>query len=304
MKKIHTAQKGFTLIELLMVISIIGLLSSIVIGNVNSGREKGELAAKQKFATHNHRAIGAYGISQWDFDEGSGGIAYNSASNNPGVISGASWITDSSELYNKRGSALSFDGNDYVSAGIIDEISGSNPRSISVWIKTTNTSSAGFFDSARCSASYQAFQLFTVQENGSGGSPPTNPGGIALAMWNMDLYMPIGINAVADGEWHHIFVSIDSTGEVAMYFDGEKPNVHLWNSGWTTREQPFTLPQTLNTYLGNTYIGRTYCTYWGTGSSYFTGQIDEVRLYEDSLIASDVKRLYEKQKIKFLAKGL
>ena len=48
-------------------------------------------------------------IAYWSFDEGSGGIAYDSAGSNDGTIYGASWVDGIS------GHALSFDGvDDYI----------------------------------------------------------------------------------------------------------------------------------------------------------------------------------------------
>ena len=38
-------KKGFTLIELLIVIAVIGILSSIIIGSLNSSRQKSKVAA-------------------------------------------------------------------------------------------------------------------------------------------------------------------------------------------------------------------------------------------------------------------
>jgi hypothetical protein len=60
------------------------------------------------FTTWPEPNIEANLVSLWKFDEGSGGTAYDSASDNDGTIYGASWTTG------QIGGALDFDGsNDY-----------------------------------------------------------------------------------------------------------------------------------------------------------------------------------------------
>ena len=61
--------KGFTLIELLMVIAIVSLLSSIAMGPLQEAREKGRIAAGQKFSSSLHHAIGDELIGEWKFDQ-------------------------------------------------------------------------------------------------------------------------------------------------------------------------------------------------------------------------------------------
>jgi hypothetical protein len=52
-------------------------------------------------------------IGWWEFDEGSGSTAYDSASGNNGAITGAAWFDDPCQ-----GMCLSFDGDkDYVTVG-------------------------------------------------------------------------------------------------------------------------------------------------------------------------------------------
>ena len=61
--------KGFTLIELLVVISVISLMSTIILGSLNDAREKGRIAAGQKFGASLHHAIGDELVGEWKFDQ-------------------------------------------------------------------------------------------------------------------------------------------------------------------------------------------------------------------------------------------
>ena len=77
-------------------------------------------------------------VGWWKFDEGSGTVAYDSSGNghDGNLTNGPTWVAG------KIGGALSFDGvNDHVIAHNFLGIGGSNPRSISAWIKTVSSSS-------------------------------------------------------------------------------------------------------------------------------------------------------------------
>ena len=65
---------GFTLVELLVVISIIGLLSSIVLVSFSNSRDKARLAKSQQFDAQISHALGAYAVGIWRFEEGTGTI--------------------------------------------------------------------------------------------------------------------------------------------------------------------------------------------------------------------------------------
>jgi prepilin-type N-terminal cleavage/methylation domain-containing protein len=60
----RSGQKGFTLIELLVVIAIIGLLSSVILGSLNSARKKGRDARRLSDVKEIQVALELYYSSQ------------------------------------------------------------------------------------------------------------------------------------------------------------------------------------------------------------------------------------------------
>ena len=64
---------GFVIIEVLVVVAIMGILSSVVLGNVRSAREKAEIAMGKAFDSHIYRVIGLSLLSKWSLENGAAG---------------------------------------------------------------------------------------------------------------------------------------------------------------------------------------------------------------------------------------
>jgi hypothetical protein len=76
-------------------------------------------------------------VAYWKFDEGTGSAVYDSTKNgNNGTITGATWVTG------KAGTALSFDGNDYVSISDSVDLSSAN-ITVGAWVNPANTGNLG-----------------------------------------------------------------------------------------------------------------------------------------------------------------
>jgi len=212
-------------------------------------------------------------ISHWRFDEGSGAIAYDSASNNDGTIYGAAWTAG------YLGGALDFDGlNDYVNVVDSDDsLDIEDNITIAVWVKLDyfNLHDHDFF----------------VGKQPTGTSRTNYPGNYIFRTTPFNGYIHFhhqtgtrdnqiskysSTSGIGLGAWHHVSVTLVEGGNVNFYIDGSPAG---------------TVPQ-----LGIFGLLNDEPVRIGTRKdawSYFHGLLDEVRIYDRALSAVEIEQIYQ-----------
>jgi len=200
-------------------------------------------------------------IAQWQFDEGSGTTAGDSAGDNDGAVNGAEWVIG------QIGGALSFDGvDDYVSipdADVFDFNDGD--VSIGMWFMTSEYADQSLMK-FRDYDDGPILEVYTSTVYGNLGSR-AEPGG-AIVAYNA--------GRVDDGDWHHVAVSLENgtTAGYELYFDGTLVGMSTFSgefSGWDAIA------------IGND----------ADGGGYFNGSIDDVRVYGRAISSLEAYLLYE-----------
>ena len=209
-------------------------------------------------------------VGWWKFDETDGNHSYDSSGNqNDGnLTNGPTWVEG------KIGGALSFDGiDDYMITPNFEGIGGTNPRSITAWIKTTD------LNAPICSYGLDQTGekwIFRVQSDiGTNGSLRTEASG----GWK------VGSTPVINGQWTFVCSILDAgsdnISDVLHYVNG---NLEEFSS---------VQPVSLNTSLsGQLRVGRTVPPMEGNWANYFAGLIDDLRIYDRALSVDEVKALY------------
>jgi len=201
----------------------------------------------------------------WPFDDGSGAVAVDGSGSGNGNDATLVNMEEADWVDGVVGKCLSFDGNDeYVNCGAVYSI-GINDVSVSLWFKSNDLSQQYLFINKSDFA--DNFMKLILQDNGQ-----------------LDLYteQDAGINSHVvetirgwnDGKWHHVVITREgAVGKI--YVDGVSLNVagatKAGNIGGATEW----------------WIGQS-----GVDVSYFVGLIDEVRIYNTVLTASEIKALY------------
>ena len=204
----------------------------------------------------------------WSFNNQENPGYDDSGNNHQGTVNGATWTPNGIIK-----GALSFDGNDYLS--LSDFTSSDSQGTMVAWVKQSMpTGPAGLIYAEGSSTSNKPYIAF-----GFNGSKLFFARDVYGTTSNYQGKVDVGAN---DGEWH--FITFLSDGETnQFYFDGEE--VHLT---WQDSHEPYGIwfdDQSTNT---NSFGVCNRPDHWG----FFTGTIDEARIYNRTLSQEEILDLY------------
>jgi hypothetical protein len=194
------------------------------------------------------------------------GNANNVKGNYNGTVNGA---TPTKGRDNVSNTAYSFDGvNDYIEFGE-GVLSGDGEFSILIWINTVSrpTTTSRILQQ-RDSTGFNGEYMLDILSDGK----------IKFFTYsNGNKWVVTGNSAVDNGSWHHFaFVQKDNGGQ--MYLKGSLEDTD--NSGGKVN-----LLSTIKTYVGADRRD------WNTSPKYFSGKVDDLRIYSRALSASEIQTL-------------
>ena len=202
----------------------------------------------------------------WSFDEGNSSVIEDNIESYDGVLKNGPVLACGA-----IGGAIELDGvNDYIEIESYDGIEGTGARTISAWVKTTDTT--GVIVSWGEPGADGQFSAMYI-ENGC----------LGFSAWGGQA---IGQTNIADGGWHHVMAMMDassSINDVDLYVDGIIESVNI--------DQDIDI-NTATVY--HVQIGRIYEPAGSTlyQAYYYNGLIDEVRIYQRALAMDELQDIY------------
>ncbi len=202
-------------------------------------------------------------VGYWSFDEGKDLKANDISGNgNTGTLQAS--MTDADWIAGIAGTCLDLDGiNDYIDCGLDSSLQNQN-LSISYWVKQPAT------------VTYQGI-IATADSAGVNGyrTGISNTGLVEVIVGDATTYnVAYGTTVMDDNTWKHVVVIIDASF-LYVYVNGVLDGTPVARTKVTT-------------FVNNLMIG---C--WSDVNSYFTGSLDEVRIYNIALTAKEIYSLYK-----------
>lgn len=196
--------------------------------------------------------------SHWKFDEGTGSVAEDSSGNDhTGTISGAGWVPGIDD-----GTALDFDGvDDVVTFGTGPTLVGTTDFTVSAWVRSPGMIGEGVVIQQRNGDFDGQYQL-RIGEHG-------RPVFLVYGGGALQFEFPAQ-GLVVDGTWHHV-AAVREGDEGRIYIDGGLSGFALGPV------QP--LSPIISVAVGADIRD---------GDKHFSGQIDDVRIYDSALTPAQI----------------
>jgi hypothetical protein len=221
-------------------------------------------------------------VGLWSFDGKDVNWATGTAFDRSGAGNNGSLIsmsTTSSPTIGKIGQALKFNGSTtYVDLGDVSTLSfeRTNSFSGSAWFKSSNITGGSWFSKMLTANGYDLgyFTDSTHMHVFLSNTWPTN-GLRAVAVFS---------SSVADNKWHHIVTTYNGSSQntgVKIYLDGILATMSYVQENSLTGS----ILQSVGARIGGRQSG-------GVPYTQFNGQLDDVRIYNRALSATEVKSLY------------
>ncbi|MFA5012993.1 MAG: LamG-like jellyroll fold domain-containing protein [Candidatus Paceibacterota bacterium] len=288
MNKSTKTKLAFTLIELLVVIAIIGILSALIVVGMNSTTRKATVAKAQVFSNSLRNSLMGDLISEWRLDE-KNGVSPNFTTpdswkgNNSGTLYGSGGLQNFPQLQTAANcvsnGCFSFDGtDDYISFGTDDSfnIGSGESFTISLWAKSIESKPSAIITKGRWSTGTIGWILHNA----------SNPQDLYFVFDDGTIHVEKQLYTGRIFDWTN-FVLTTSSSNYTIYVNGR---------------ESYDLSRTFNdiTNGDNLIIGANSVL---TPSYFLNGFIDEVRIYDQVMPASQIEQNYFVGLNKLLAKG-
>lgn len=203
---------------------------------------------------------------------GEGNVTDSSTNLANGTNNGATFVTG-----RDGGQALQFNGTNQ--SVTIPRVVGLNDFTISFWMKTTQTGATGSWGSGKGLVDSDVNGVFAdFGVSLLGNKVAFGIGGIGFGTAGVTDTTIISNTIVNDGQWHYVAATYSvSSGFMKLYVDGEL-------------EKSLDGPGGARIASSAIRLGAIQS---GASSSYFNGSLDDVRLYEGILSASEIGSLYD-----------
>ena len=258
-------KSGFTLLELLIVISIIGLLSSIVLVTYPTAVEKARIAKTLQWSASVNHLLGVDAVGVWALEDLAGSLAKDDSGFNSNCSVVGSGLSAIQGVVNN---GVNFTGSGYLNCANPKNLQVVGNMTLAFWAKPSNVASPSRLN-PMCKAYGGEFCL-TMEPGGSLTYYHGSCGG------NCSPYIGWGLPSMfADNIWVFIVITRDMTTRTLR---GYKNSALISSQTWTATYDP--KASTNNFYIGAGYV------------NYFRGIIDDVRIFSTAYTQAQVEQLY------------